>query len=91
MELKAALLEATRKRFRPIIMTTLAIIIGMLPIALAGGAGAEWKNGLAWVVIGGLTSSMFFTLIIVPLVYYLMDRMLAKFGMDRKKEIVIEE
>jgi HAE1 family hydrophobic/amphiphilic exporter-1 len=90
MELKAALLEATHKRFRPIIMTTLATIIGMLPIALAGGAGAEWKNGLAWVVIGGLTSSMFLTLIIVPLVYYITDKTLTKFGLDRKTPIEIK-
>jgi HAE1 family hydrophobic/amphiphilic exporter-1 len=87
MELKTALLEATHKRFRPIVMTTLAMVIGMLPIALAQGAGAEWKNGLAWVIIGGLTSSMFLTLVIVPLVYYLMDKVLAKFGWDRKREI----
>jgi HAE1 family hydrophobic/amphiphilic exporter-1 len=72
--LKEALLEATRKRFRPVVMTTLAMVAGMLPIALAQGAGAEWKNGLAWVLIGGLLSSMFLTLVIVPLVYYLMDR-----------------
>lgn len=84
MELKAALLEATRKRFRPIIMTTLAIIVGMLPIALAQGAGAEWKNGLGWVLIGGLTSSMILTLVVVPLVYYLMDKVLMKFGRNKK-------
>lgn len=53
MELKAALIEATHQRFRPILMTTTATVIGMLPIALATGAGAEWKNGLAWVMIGG--------------------------------------
>ncbi|MDR1201783.1 MAG: efflux RND transporter permease subunit [Tannerellaceae bacterium] len=91
MELKAALLEATHKRFRPIIMTTLATIIGMLPIALAGGAGAEWKNGLAWVVIGGLISSMFLTLIIVPLVYYITDKLRARFGFDRKIQIEIKD
>jgi HAE1 family hydrophobic/amphiphilic exporter-1 len=78
MELKAALLEATRKRFRPIIMTTLAIIIGMLPIALAQGASAEWKNGLAWAVIGGLISSTILTLVIIPLVYYGFDRVMKK-------------
>ena len=88
---KAALLEATHKRFRPIVMTTIAMVIGMLPIALASGAGAEWKNGLAWVMIGGLTSSMFLTLIVVPVVYYIMDKTLAKFGLDRKKIIEIEE
>ena len=83
-ELKAALLEATHKRFRPIIMTTLAIIVGMLPIALAQGAGAEWKNGLGWVLIGGLTSSMILTLVVIPLVYYLMDKALIKFGRNKK-------
>ncbi|MDR0430231.1 MAG: efflux RND transporter permease subunit [Tannerellaceae bacterium] len=79
MKLKDALIEATRQRFRPILMTTAATVIGMLPIALATGAGAEWKNGLAWVMIGGLISSMFLTLIVVPVVYYVMDRVLAKF------------
>jgi HAE1 family hydrophobic/amphiphilic exporter-1 len=74
MELKSALMEATRKRFRPIMMTNLSMVAGMLPIALAQGAGAEWKNGLAWVIIGGLISSMFLTLVVVPLVYYLMDK-----------------
>jgi HAE1 family hydrophobic/amphiphilic exporter-1 len=65
-------------------------IIGMLPVAFATGAAAEWKNGLAWVIIGGLTSSMFLTLIIVPIVYDLMDTILAKFGLDRKEQVVIE-
>jgi hypothetical protein len=40
-------------------MTTIAMVIGMVPIAIAKGSGAEWKNGLAWVLIGGLLSSMF--------------------------------
>jgi hydrophobe/amphiphile efflux-1 (HAE1) family protein len=80
MEVKAALIEAVHKRFRPVIMTSLATIIGMLPIALAQGPGAEWKNGLAWVLIGGLTSSMFLTLVVVPLVYYGMERLKEKFG-----------
>jgi hydrophobic/amphiphilic exporter-1 (mainly G- bacteria), HAE1 family len=70
-----ALLEAGRARLRPIFMTTLAMVFGMLPIALASGAGAEWKNGLAWALIGGLTSSMFLTLIVVPIVYTKVDRL----------------
>jgi HAE1 family hydrophobic/amphiphilic exporter-1 len=45
----------------------------MMPIAFAHGAGAEWKAGLAWVLIGGLTSSMLLTLIIVPCVYLIFD------------------
>ena len=64
-----ALLMATRIRLRPVLMTTFSMIIGLLPIALATGAASEWKNGIAWVLIGGLTSSMFLTLVIVPLVF----------------------
>jgi HAE1 family hydrophobic/amphiphilic exporter-1 len=51
------------------------MVFGMLPIALARGAGSEWKNGLAWALIGGLTSSMLLTLIIVPVVYTWVDRL----------------
>jgi HAE1 family hydrophobic/amphiphilic exporter-1 len=68
-----ALLEAGQTRIRPIFMTTLAMVIGMLPIALAAGAGSEWKSGLAWALIGGLTSSMFLTLVLVPVVYTKVD------------------
>lgn len=68
-----AILEGTMERFRPILMTTIAMVIAMFPIALASGAGAEWKNGLAWVLIGGLTSSMVLTLIIVPVMYLVVD------------------
>jgi HAE1 family hydrophobic/amphiphilic exporter-1 len=68
-----ALLLAGKIRLRPILMTTLSMILGMMPIALASGAGAEWKNGLAWVLIGGLTSSMILTLVIVPCVYLIFD------------------
>jgi HAE1 family hydrophobic/amphiphilic exporter-1 len=84
---KEALIEAIRIRFRPILMTTLAMVIGMLPIALAGGAVAASKNGLAWALIGGLSSSMFLTLIVVPIIYYLFDRVLAKLGMDKRNKI----
>lgn len=70
-----ALREAVQMRIRPIFMTTLSMVFGMLPIALATGAGSEWKNGLAWALIGGLTSSMFLTLIIVPIVYTWVDRL----------------
>lgn len=88
---KEALVEAIRIRFRPILMTTLAMVIGMLPIALAGGAVAASKNGLAWALIGGLSSSMFLTLIVVPVIYYLFDRVLAKFGLDKSTKIELED
>lgn len=68
-----ALIEAGRERLRPILMTTLAMIFGMLPMALAGGAGSETKNAMAWVIIGGLTSSLIFTLVLVPSVYVVIE------------------
>ena len=79
-----ALIDAGRERFRPILMTTIAMILGMLPIALSSGAGAEVKNGMAWVIIGGLTSSLLLTLVVVPCIYYVIDKLLAR----RKKAAV---
>ncbi|GAB4025250.1 efflux RND transporter permease subunit [Spirosoma gilvum] len=75
-----ALIEAGKERLRPILMTTLAMVLGMLPIALASGAGAETKNGMAWVIIGGLTSSLLLTLLVVPSVYLVVDRLVARFS-----------
>ena len=68
-----ALLEAARARMRPILMTTLTMIFGMMPIALSTSSGSEWKSGLAWGLIGGLTSSLFLTLVVVPVVYMKVD------------------
>lgn len=85
-----ALFLANKARLRPILMTTIAMVIGMLPIALASGPGAEIKNGLAWVIIGGLLSSLFLTLIVVPVVYKIMDGILERFGWN-KKGLPVEE
>jgi HAE1 family hydrophobic/amphiphilic exporter-1 len=84
-----ALIDANHARLRPILMTTIAMVIGMLPIALAKGAGAEWKNGLAWVIIGGLISSLFLTLVVVPVMYAIFDKLIAKF--TKKKEQTIDD
>jgi HAE1 family hydrophobic/amphiphilic exporter-1 len=70
-----ALILAGKERMRPILMTTLSMAIGMLPIALAQGTASEWKNGLAWVIIGGLLSSLFLTVYLVPMMYFLADKM----------------
>ena len=89
---KDALIESGRTRLRPILMTTVAMIIGMLPLALASGAGAEWKNGLAWALIGGLTSSMLLTLVLVPVVYQIVDSLLNLIsGIFGKKKPVLEK
>jgi HAE1 family hydrophobic/amphiphilic exporter-1 len=77
---KEALMIAGKGRLRPILMTTLSMVIGMLPIALATGTAAEWKNGLAWVIIGGLLSSLILTVFLVPMVYYLVDVIKEKAG-----------
>jgi len=69
MELRKAILESARTRLRPILMTTLTLVFGVLPIALSTGAANELKTGLAVVLIGGLTSSLFLTLILVPVMY----------------------
>ncbi len=85
-----ALIQANHARLRPILMTTIAMIFGMIPIAIAKGAGAEMNNGLAWVIIGGLTSSLFLTLIIVPVVYSLFDSILRRMGKHEKVDYEAE-
>jgi HAE1 family hydrophobic/amphiphilic exporter-1 len=82
-----ALLEAGKERLRPILMTTLAMVFGMLPIALASGASAESKNGLAWVIIGGLISSLLLTLVLVPTVYLTFEKYKGKIKRFREKEV----
>ncbi len=78
LSVRDALIEAGRERLRPILMTTIAMTFGMLPIAVASGAGAETKNGLAWVIIGGLTSSLLLTLVLVPAAYMSFENIIAK-------------
>ncbi|HQT24336.1 MAG: acriflavin resistance protein [Sphingobacteriales bacterium 17-39-43] len=78
MHFRQALITAGKGRMRPILMTTLSMVIGMLPIALASGTASEWKNGLAWVIIGGLLSSLILTVFLVPVIYYLADRLREK-------------
>lgn len=71
---KEALMEAGRERLRPILMTTLTMILGMLPLAMSTTAGSEFKNGLGWALIGGLTCSMVMTLVVVPAVYMQIEK-----------------
>jgi len=80
-----AVVEATSLRFRPILMTNIALIFGLLPLALSTGPGAEWKNGIGWVLIGGLTSSMFLSLIIIPVIYVIISKILKKDERNKKK------
>ncbi|MDT0690811.1 efflux RND transporter permease subunit [Salegentibacter sp. F188] len=83
--IRTALIQANHARLRPILMTTIAMVFGMLPIALASGAGAEMNNGLAIVIIGGLLSSLFLTLVIVPVVFIIFVRMEERFSKKEDK------
>lgn len=85
MEKTEAILTASPIRLRPILMTTLAIVFGMLPVALGVGEGAETRSPMAIAVIGGLLTSLFLTLVVVPVVYSVLDDLQAKF---KKKSAV---
>ncbi len=73
LDRREAVITAGRTRLRPIMMTTLAMIFGMLPLALGIGAGAEWRAPMARAVVGGLITSTLLTLLVVPVVYTLLD------------------
>jgi HAE1 family hydrophobic/amphiphilic exporter-1 len=72
LEMDAALEEAGRRRLRPILMTTLTTILGLIPLSLGLGDGGETQAPLARAVIGGLTTSTFITLFVVPAMYKLL-------------------
>lgn len=69
-----AVIESSRLRLRPILMTTFAMVLGALPLALAGGAGMESRQPIGLVIVGGMTLGTLFTLFLVPTVYLLMSR-----------------
>lgn len=81
-----ALISANHARFRPILMTTIAMAIGMVPIAFATGDGADMNRGLALVIMGGLLSSLFLTLVVVPVVYAIFDSLGRRFGRGEKPD-----
>ncbi len=70
-------------RFRPIMMTTMAALVGTLPIAIGFGAGSDSRRGLGLAVVGGLIFSQFVTLFITPVYYVYLDRFQRKFGRKR--------
>ena len=78
MSIREAVLLACSLRLRPILMTTLSTILGMLPIALGIGEGAELRQSMGVVLIGGLTTSTLLTLLVVPLIYLLFEEWKAK-------------
>jgi len=85
---REAILEAASVRFRPIMMTTMAALMGTLPIALGHGAGAEARRPLGIVVVGGLAFSQIITLYITPVIYTYFDALQERLGRRRAKERV---
>jgi multidrug efflux pump len=67
----AAVIEAATLRLRPILMTTGAMVLGALPLALAEGAGAESRQQIGWVIVGGMSLGTLLTLFVIPTVYSL--------------------
>lgn len=82
-----SLIQAVQIRTRPILMTALSTIIGMLPVALSKGSGAELRNGMAWVIIGGMAMSTLLTLVVVPIVY----KILHSLRKEKKEKLDIEK
>lgn len=91
MERNAAIVEAGRVRLRPILMTALATILAMIPLALGIGEGGEMDAPLAIVIIGGLLVSTLITLVLVPVVYSIFDDWGQKFSRRRAQNEVVEE
>ncbi|HAG11085.1 MAG TPA: AcrB/AcrD/AcrF family protein [Desulfotomaculum sp.] len=88
VERKGAILNAGLIRLRPILMTTLAMIFGMLPSALAMGTGSEMRQPMAFAIIGGLISSTLLTLLIVPIIYTVVDDLRNSASKKKKLKVV---
>jgi HAE1 family hydrophobic/amphiphilic exporter-1 len=84
-----AILEACRIRFRPIMMTTMAALMGTLPIALGWGAGAESRRPLGLAVVGGLAFSQIITLYVTPVFYTYLDDLQHRFSRKKSEPLRI--
>jgi HAE1 family hydrophobic/amphiphilic exporter-1 len=74
MSARDAIIEAGKTRLKPIVMTTMTMVTGMLPTALSMTEGSETRVSMAWVLIGGLLSSTFFTLIVIPIIFLYFEK-----------------
>jgi HAE1 family hydrophobic/amphiphilic exporter-1 len=85
MDPAEAIFQGCLVRFRPIMMTTLAALLGAVPIAIGHGAGGETRRSLGMVVIGGLIFSQTITLYLTPVVYLYLDRFVGLFSRNKSK------
>jgi len=67
--IREAIIESATIRLRPILMTTAAMVLGAVPLAIASGAGAASRHQIGWVIIGGMSVGTLFTLFVVPAIY----------------------
>ncbi|TWS21045.1 multidrug transporter AcrB, partial [Tsukamurella sputi] len=78
---REAIIEAATLRLRPILMTTGAMVLGAVPLALSVGAGAESRSAIGWVIVGGMSIGTLLTLIVVPVIYLFIG--------GRKRELIV--
>ncbi|MCL7966247.1 MAG: efflux RND transporter permease subunit, partial [marine benthic group bacterium] len=87
LPIREAAVEAARLRLRPILMTTLTTVLGLLPLALGLGVGANLQAALARVVIGGLVASTLLTLVLIPTVYVAANLGIERLGAQIRQRI----
>ena len=85
MELVTATVEAAKLRLRPIIMTSLAFLLGIMPLVVSSGAGAESRKTMGWTVLGGMFTATFLAIFIVPVLYVVITRL--AYGKDKLKQM----
>ncbi|WP_446470394.1 MexW/MexI family multidrug efflux RND transporter permease subunit [Xenorhabdus stockiae] len=90
LDKRLAILQAAKIRLRPVLMTTAAMVIGLIPLLLASGAGANSRFGLGLVIVSGMLVGTFFTLFVLPTIYTLLARNHSAFAVTPRKQQVIE-
>ena len=90
VDLKEAILTAGPLRLRPVLMTTFALVFGMLPVALGLGAGSELRSPMAITVIGGLITSTLLTLVVVPVIYSIVESLKLRLMAPKRETLPVQ-